>query len=164
GWLRWVLLPLLWGRSRPGPRAIALSAILWGFQALGGHPPYWVLTGLAAVTVLFVRFIDRSKLGETARAALVRIAAFGLLGVAVGAVQLIPTALISMLSQKAGGLGSPALFEFSATPVDLLGVAFANAFTPARSPAWDLYQSWYPGGFWAFLESYAYVRLPALAF
>jgi 4-amino-4-deoxy-L-arabinose transferase-like glycosyltransferase len=155
-WMPWVLLPLLWGRPAPGSRGVALAGILWGVQALGGHPPYWVLTGIAAAMILLAR---RPRL-----AGLRRLLVFGTLGLAVGAVQLIPTALLTTLSWRAQGVGSTSLFEFSATPFDFLGFAFANGFVPAQSPAWDvLNQSWYPGGVWATFEVYGYVGLVGMA-
>ncbi len=156
GWMPWVLLPLLWRRPSPGPGLVALAGVFWGIQALGGHPPYWVLTGIAAVVILLAQSPNRRALG--------RIVLFGLVGVGVGAVQLIPTFLITTLSSRAQGVGPDALFEYSATPFDFLAVAFANAFVPAQGSSWDLYQSWYPGGsVWSTLEVYAYVGLPALA-
>jgi hypothetical protein len=157
GWLPWVILPLVWRRSGPTRGLIALAGVAWGIQALGGHPPYWVLTGITAVTVLIAQ---RPRLGT-----IQRIIGFGLVGFGVGAVQLIPTLLLTTLSTRATGVGSDALFEFSATPFDFLGVAFANAFVPATGSPWNLFQSWYPGGsVWSTLEVYAFVGLPGLAF
>ena len=154
GWMPWVFLPLLWERRGPTLRFILLAAVAWGIQALGGHPPYWVLTGIGAVAIILVRLPSLTGLR--------RVTAFGLTAVLIGAVQLIPTALITLLSERA--LAQPATFEYSGTPFDFLGVGFANAFVPAGGPAWDFSQGWYPGGFWAILESYPYVGLPALAF
>jgi hypothetical protein len=156
GWMPWVFLPLLWRRPSPGRGLVALAGVFWGIQALGGHPPYWVLTGIAAVVILLAQSPNLRGLG--------RIVLFGLVGLGVGAVQLIPTFVITTLSWRAQGVGAGALFEYSATPFDFLAVAFGNAFVPAQGPAWDLSQSWYPGGsVWATLEVYAYVGLPALA-
>ena len=161
GWMPWVLLPLLWRRPRPTRGLIVLAGVFWGIQALGGHPPYWVLTGIAAVTLIVVQAPHlRGAIATTAG----RVVLFGLVGVGVGAVQLIPTLVITALSWRAQGVGSAALFEYSATPFDLLAVAFGNAFVPAQGSGWDLDASWYPGGsVWATLEVYAYVGLPALA-
>jgi hypothetical protein len=156
GWMPWVLLPLLWRRGSPGRGLVALAGVFWGIQALGGHPPYWVLTGIAAVVVILVQSPNIRGLG--------RMVLFGLVSVGVGAVQLIPTFVITTLSWRAQGVSAGALFEYSATPFDFLAVAFANAFVSAQGQAWDLNQSWYPGGsVWATLEVYAYVGLPALA-
>jgi len=154
GWMPWVFLPLLWNRTGPTFSLIILAGFAWGIQALGGHPPYWVLTGVGAVALILARLPNLAGLR--------RVIGFGLMSVLVGSLQLIPTALITVLSERA--LNRPAPFEFSGTPFDFLGVAFANAYVPATGPAWDFAQAWYPGGFWAILESYAYVGLPALAF
>ena len=157
GWMPWVLLPLLWRRPAPTRGLIALAGVFWGIQALGGHPPYWVLTGLAAIVLILVQSPRLRGLGA--------VALFGFVGIAVGAVQLIPTALITTISWRAQGVGANALFEYSATPFDFLAIAFGNAFVPADGSSWNLYASWYPGGsVWATLEVYAYVGLPALAF
>jgi hypothetical protein len=169
GWIPWVLLPLLWRRPAPTRGLVMLAGVFWGVQALGGHPPYWVLTGVAAVTILVAQSV-RARSADPGRAripwrAVRRVALFGLVGVGVGAVQIVPTLVLTTLSWRAQGVGSGALFEFSATPFDLLAVAFGNAFVPASQPAWDLTASWYPGSsVWATLEVYAYVGLPALAF
>jgi hypothetical protein len=156
GWMPWVLLPLLWRRPSPGRGLVVLAGVFWGIQALGGHPPYWVLTGIAAAVIIIAQSPSARGLG--------RIVLFGLVGVGVGAVQLIPTFVITTISWRAQGVGAGSLFEYSATPFDFLAVAFGNAFVPAQGAAWDLYKSWYPGGsVWATLEVYAYVGLPALA-
>jgi hypothetical protein len=155
GWMPWVLLPLIWRRPEPSRGLVALAGILWGIQALGGHPPYWALTGLAAAAIIVAT--SPSVRG------IIRVVAFGTVGVAVGAIQLVPTVLLTAFSGRGQGLPAAELFQFSATPFDFLGIAFANALVPTNTPSWDLLQSWYPGGTWAILEAYAYVGLPALA-
>lgn len=157
GWMPWVVLPVVWRRPAPTRGLVALSGVLWGVQALGGHPPYWVLTGLVVAITLLVQDPGRRALG--------RLALFVVAGAAIGAVQLIPTAILTTLSWRAEGVGSAALFEYSATPFDILAIAFGNAFMPATGDAVDLRQSWYPGGsVWATLEVYAFIGLPALFF
>ena len=154
GWAPWVLLPLL-RRPVPSRMGLVASAVAWGVQALGFHPIPWVLTGLGAAAVLMVR--------RSWRPMLPRVVAFGLIGVAIGAVQLVPTLLLLSESVRAAGLDKVLLFQFSATPFDVLGLAFANAFVPFKTNGWDLGASWYPGGPWAVLEGAAYIGLPALA-
>jgi hypothetical protein len=154
GWMPWVFLSLLWRRTGPTYGLVAIAAAVWGIQALGGHPPYWVMTGVAAIVIIAAQGFSMAGLKQ--------IAAFGALGGLVGSLQLVPTALITVLSERA--LDRATLFEYSATPFDFLGVAFANAYVPATGSAWDFSKGWYPGGFWAILESYAYVGLAVLAF
>jgi hypothetical protein len=157
GWMPWVLLPLLWRRPGPSPPLVALAGLLWGVQALGGHPPYWTLTGIAVVVLILAQ--------SPWRRGLAHIVEFGLIGIGVGAIQIVPTLLLTAMSARAGGIGTERLFEFSATPVDFLAIAFSNAFVQATNPAWDITQSWYPGGVvWSTLEVYAFVGLPAIAF
>jgi len=153
-WMPWILVPLLRQRPRTPARGIVLAGSLWGLQALAGYPPYWVLTGVLAAVLLLWQQPNLIGLRRTV--------VFGFIGVTIGAVQLIPTALLTTLSPHAHGLDAGSLFEFSATPFDFLGLAFANALVPAASPAWDITQSWYPGGMWAFVEAYTYIGLPAL--
>ena len=117
GWLPWVLLPLV-RRPRPTRRGLVAAGILWGIQALAGHPNIWLLTGLTAVVVL---------IATTPRVVTVgRVLAFGFIGVAVGAVQLIPTAILTTLSVRSAALSRIDLFTSAATPFDVLGFAFAN--------------------------------------
>ena len=155
-WMPWIFLILVWRRPSATRWHIVGAAMVWGFQATAGHPPYWVLTGIAAAVIIISRSPDLRGLA----AALV----FGLVGVLVGAVQLVPTAVLTTLSFRAEGLDPAVLFRFSATPFDILGLAFANAFAPTGPPATDLTASWYPpGGVWALIEMYAFIGLPALA-
>ncbi len=156
GWLPWILLPLVWSRGRPTALSVAVAGAFFGIQALSGFPPYWFLSGLLATLVLAYR--------SGLRRSLWAVPLFGLVGLGVGAIQLIPTVVLVGLSTRSGGVGTENLFEFSATPFDFLFVAFANAFVPLRIPQWDIYEGWQPAvSFWALLEGYAFVGLPAIA-
>jgi hypothetical protein len=150
----WVLLPLV---RRPGPTRPGLVAAgaLFGIQALAGHPNTWLLTGLTAAIVLLAI--------SPRPGALARVAGFGLLGAAVGAVQLIPTAILTTLSVRSRALSSDDLFTSAATPFDILGFAFQGAFVRVAGGAWDPFTGWYPDGTFALLEAAAYVGLPVLA-
>ena len=152
-WMPWVLLPLAAGRA-PRRSEVVLAGLLWGVQALAGHPNTWLLTGVAAL-VLLVR--------RPWPASMVRIAVFGVVGAAVGAMQLVPTALLRDVSARAGGLSADDLFLNAATPFDLIGAAFANAFLRASSTEWDYATSWFPDGHFPLLEAGLYVGLPVLA-
>ncbi|HEU0237582.1 MAG TPA: hypothetical protein VFR14_14180 [Candidatus Limnocylindrales bacterium] len=150
----WILLPLV---RRPAPTRIGLAAagIMFGIQALAGHPNTWLLTGLTAAVVL-VATAPRPR-------TIARILGFGLLGAAVGAVQLIPTALLTTLSVRSRALSPDDLFTSAATPFDLLGFAFAAPFARVAGGSWDPFTGWYPDGTFALLEAGAYVGLPVLA-
>jgi hypothetical protein len=153
GWLPWVLLPIA-GRSSPTPVAVATSGMLWGIQALIGHPNTWLLTGAAAAIFLLHRPL-RTSLGH--------LGGFALIGGAVGAVQLVPTLLIQGISVRAAGLSANDLFTSATTPFDVIGLGFANAFVRAGADgAWDFASTWYPDGIFALLEAGAYVGLPSL--
>lgn len=159
GWLPWVLLPLVRPggvRSVPSRRAALAAGTAWGIQALAAHPNTWLLTGFAAAILAIA--------GAPRLATVGRLAATGLVGIAIGAVQLVPTAILTTLSVRESALGPSDLFGAAATPFDPLGLAFANAFAPgAAGGEWDRYAAWYPDGTFALLEAAAYVGLPVLA-
>ena len=150
----WILLPLV---RRPGPTRAGLVAagVLFGLQALAGHPNTWFLTGLTAAVVLLATAPRRETVA--------RVLGFGLLGSAVGAVQLVPTALLTTLSVRSRALSPDDLFTSAATPFDLLGFAFAAPFARVEGGSWNPFSGWYPDGTFALLEASAYVGLPVLA-
>ena len=154
GWMPWVLLPL---SRRPGPTRAGLvaSGICWGIQALAGHPNTWFLTGVAAVVLMLA-------LAPNPRT-LLRVGGFGVLGIAVGAVQILPTLLLTTLSVRSLGVSADDAFTSSSTGFDPLGFAFANVFVLGQSLGWNPFSVWYPDGIFALLESSAYVGLPVLA-
>jgi hypothetical protein len=152
-WLPWVLLPLV-RRPAATRRGLVAAGILWGFQALAGHPNTWLLTGIAAAVLLAT---------GARRQSLRHLAAFGALGVAVGAVQLLPTFLLTTLSVRATGLSEADLFASAATPFDPLGLFFASAFTQSSQGTWDIRTVWYPNGIFALLEVSTYVGIPLVA-
>jgi len=153
-YLPWVLVPLV---RRPGPTRSGLVAagLLLGIQAWTGHPNTWLLTALAAAVVMLVTAPRVRTLG--------RIAGLGLIGGAVGAVQLLPTAILTTLSVRSRALSPTDLFASASTPFDVLSFAFQNAFVRTRDGAWDHSTIWYPDGSFALLEAAAYVGLPVLA-
>jgi hypothetical protein len=155
GWMPWVLMPILWPRGRLSAGWVAVAGILWGVQALALHPSYWVMTGMAAGVLIVARTRDLRGILKSVL--------FGFVGVGVGAIQVVPTLLLSAYSPRGHGLDPSDLFRLSATPLDFLLVAFSNAFVPSGSPSSNLLASWYPGGTWAIIEGYAYVGLPVLA-
>ncbi|HET8587964.1 MAG TPA: hypothetical protein VFM74_08850, partial [Candidatus Limnocylindria bacterium] len=152
GWLPWVLLPLA-GRSPPRRGAILTAGLAWGVQALAGHPNTWLLTGLAAGVLLLRRPL---------LPAVGRLAVFAAVGVGVGAVQLLPTVLLQLVSVRAGGLSADDLFTSAATPFDVLGLGFVNAFIRSSNGSWDFPTTWYPDGIFALLEAASYVGLPVV--
>ena len=153
-WVPWVVLPLL-RRPAPSRAGLALAGVAWGIQALAGHPNTWLLTGVCAAAILLA--------ARPGLAAVGRVIGLGLIGVGVGAVQIIPTVILLRLSVRSGGLGAPDLFSNSATVLDPLLAAFANVFVPGGPDGWDLGRIWYPGGVYGIHEAAAYVGLPVLA-
>ena len=152
--LPWILIPLV---RRPAPTRAGLVAagLLYGVQALHGHPNTWLLTGIAAAVVM-LSIAPRPR-------TLLRVIGFGLLGAAVGAVQILPTLVITTLSVRNDALSRSDVFTNSATPFDVLLLAFQNAFVRAPDDAWVRSTMWYPDGTFGLLESAAYVGLPVLA-
>ena len=149
----WVLLPLV---RRPAPTrgGLVAAGLLLGVQAWTGHPNTWLLTGLAAAIVLLTISPSPRQLG--------RVIGFGLLGGAVGAVQLLPTLLLTTLSVRSDALSPTDLFTSASTPFDVLLFGFQNAFLRVSDGAWDIYTNWYPDGTFALLEAAAFVGLPIL--
>lgn len=152
GWLPWVLLPLA-GRVAPRRGELLLAGLAWGVQALAGHPNTWLLTGIAALVLLLRRPL-LPALGRTA--------VFAAIGGGLGAVQLLPTALLQLVSVRAAGLSADDLFTSAATPFDVLGLGFVNAFIRSSNGSWDFPTTWYPDGIFALLEAAAYVGLPVI--
>jgi hypothetical protein len=152
-WAPWVLLAIS-ARRPPRRGELVAAGVLWGLQALTGHPQTWMLTGLAA-GVLLVRRPWPEALG--------RLLVLGALGVAIGAAQLIPTYMLLGLSNRAEGLPPNELFGNATTVFDVLGVGFANAFALTVDGAWDYVTNWYPDGQFTLLNAGLYLGLPVLA-
>jgi Gpi18-like mannosyltransferase len=153
GWLPWVLLPLT-RRNGPTRAGLVAAGTMWGIQALAGHPNLWLFTGIAAVTLMLATHPHWITLA--------RVAGFGLLGGAIGAVQLLSTLMLTPLSVRVTGLNANDLFASSSTPLDPLSFAFANVFVQSSNGSWNLASTWYPNGPFALLETTAYVGLPIL--
>ena len=153
-WLPWILVPLV-RRPAPTRAGLAIAGALFGLQALAGHPNTWLLTGITATVLLLAH---RPRI-----AGLSRVVGFWLLGGAVGAAQLLPTAILTTLSVRSQALSSADLFASASTPFDALGLAFQGAFAPVSNGSWNLYVTWYPDGSFALLEAAVYVGLPVIA-
>jgi hypothetical protein len=153
-WLPWILLPL---SRTPSPTRVGLviAGVAWGLQALAGHPNTWLLTGIAAATLLVATHRDRSLVP--------RLLVFGGVGIAVGAIQLVPTLLLTTLSVRSLGLSADDAFAAAATPFDALGFAFSQPFIRSGRDGWDIFTNWYPDGIFALLEASAFVGLPVIA-
>ena len=152
-YIPWILVPLV-RRPAPTGRGLAAAGILFGVQALAGHPNTWLLTGLAVVLVMLAT--------KPRPMTLVRIVAFGLLGVGVGGVQLVPTAVLTTLSVRSTGLSTADLFSSTATPFDILGLVFQGAFLKVEGGAWNPYTTWYPDAAFALYEAAWYIGFPVL--
>ena len=153
-WLPWILLPLV-RRPRPTRAGLVASGILFGVQALAGHPNTWLLTW---ITVSVVLMAGRDGWVAGGRRAI----GIGLLGAAIGAVQLVPTALLTTLSVRSTALSPNDLFASAATPFDVLAFGFQGAFARIQGGSWNIYSNWYPDGSFALFEVAAYVGLPVL--
>ncbi len=154
-WLPWILLPLV-RRPRPSREGLVASGILFGVQALAGHPNTWLLTGVA-FTVVLMAGQDGPVAGFR------RAVGVGLLGAGIGAIQLIPTAILTTLSVRSSSLSPQDLFAASSTPFDLLFPGFSSAFIRIPDGFWDFYTVWYPDGVFAHLEAAVFLGLPVVA-
>jgi hypothetical protein len=153
-WLPWVLLPL---SRRPAPTRAGLvgAAIAWGIQALAGHPNVWLLTGACAAVLLLATGRDRRSVGQ--------VLVFGLVGGAIGSIQLLPTLVLTGLSVRGEGLSANDVFTSAATVFDPLAFGFAQPFVRGGAEGWDIFTTWYPDGIFALYEASAFVGLAALA-
>jgi hypothetical protein len=152
GWMPWVFLPLLWERRGPTLRFILLAAVAWGIQALGGHPPYWVLTGIGAAAIILVRLPSltsvrplKVRVGITLTRSSARI----------------PPALITVLSERA--LASTGDLRVQRHAVRLPRGRIRERVRPPVARR-GLPQGWYPAGSGRSSSPTPYVGLPALAF
>jgi len=143
-WLPWLLWAARRVAQRPRRRETLWLALFWGLMLLAGHAQTaWYSALLVALWSLFwlQRPFWRSGL------ALVQAA---LLGTALAAVALLPTAVYLQQSQRAGGAPAWAL-DYSFWPWHFLTLVAPDAFgTPARGTYW---------GYGAFWEDAAYVGL-----
>ncbi len=147
-WLPWLLWASRGVAQQPTRRNTALLSLLWGLQLLAGHAQTAWYSGL--LMVLWALWWLRKPYGKRL-AALVGAA---LLGVALAAAQLLPTAVYLLQSQRAGGAPAWAL-DYSLWPWHFITLIAPNAFgTPAHGDYW---------GFGAFWEDAMYVgMLPLL--
>ena len=153
-YLPWVLVPLV-RRPHPTRGGLVAAGLLLGVQAWTGHPNTWLLTALAAGVVMLATAPRVATLG--------RIVGLGLLAGAVGAVQLLPTAILTTLSVRSEALSATDLFASASTPFDILSFGFQNAFVRSTEGAWRTSTTWYPDGPFALFEASAYVGLAVLA-
>jgi hypothetical protein len=152
-WLPWILLLLA---RRPAPRRLEIvgAGALWGWQALAGHPNTWLLTGIAAGLLILANGRSVRSLGH--------VLVFGVVGAAVGSIQLLPTFVLTGLSVRSTGLSADDVFTSAATVFDPLGFGFARPFLGADQNGWDIFTVWYPDGIFALYEAAAFVGLVVL--
>ena len=135
-WIPWLLWAARRVAEQPTRRRVAGLAGLWGLQLLAGHTQTaWYTALLVGVWVLFWL---RRPLGKR----LAALAAAAFLGVALAAVQWLPTAVYLWQSQRAGGAPAWAL-DYSFWPWHFLTLLMPDAF---GSPAHGNY--WGYGAFW----------------
>ena len=124
------LLLLLGGRTWRSPtrRRIAALAVAVALQLLAGHSQesYMNLAALAA----YVTFLTVHRYGWrrflSGRRSVLAVAAAVALGVALAAVQLVPTLELTRLSIRSGGLTFRTASSFSLQPADLLSALLPN--------------------------------------
>ncbi len=128
----WSYLPLLlyscqrWWQTRR-PWFIGLGGICIGMQALSSHPQMVLYSGIAAFLWLLWRFLERPSARGAARA-LAWLAAAPVLGMAVGAVQLLPGYEFSRSSTRGSDLPPEQAASYSLPPEESLTMAFPHLF------------------------------------
>ncbi len=136
-----------------GGRAGIALAILWSIQLLAGHPQVSYFTGLVLCATLVVRW------WQTRAVALSAAAGWFVFAIAVGTLvagaQIVPSAELSRLTYREGGLSFEQSAAYAASQRSLLLFFFPYAY---GDPGRDDFRL--PGLFW---EQYGYLGLvPAL--
>ncbi|HFC09687.1 MAG TPA: hypothetical protein ENJ54_07570 [Chloroflexi bacterium] len=147
-WIPWLLWAARRVAERPTRRRVAGLAGLWGLQLLAGHTQTaWYTALLVGVWVLF-------WLRKPLKKRVAALAAAAFLGLALAAVQWLPTAVYLWQSQRAGGAPAWAL-DYSFWPWHFLTLLMPDAFgNPAHGNYW---------GYGAFWEDAVYLgMLPLL--
>ena len=127
-WLMWAVLGgVRWGR----PRDIAWTALFSGLLLLAGHAQTaWYGLLLAALFALYEAARARAPRWYIRLAALAGGAA---LGVGIAAVQLLPTAELMSVSQRANGVDTARAMNFSYAPARALNLLSPDVFgNPGR--------------------------------
>ena len=119
-WLPWLIVAVDALAARPGPARIAPLAGATTMILLAGHAQW------AAYSLLLAGAYGlwRIAAGRGSARALLSMAAAVLLGAGLAAAQLIPTAELQRLSQRAGGVDEAFALNFSLAPIAL--VTFLN--------------------------------------
>ncbi|MFN8522081.1 MAG: hypothetical protein U0821_03150 [Chloroflexota bacterium] len=155
-WLPWVLAwTELSFRVRRLARValLALAAASYGIQILAGHPQPPVLTGeLLAAYVLWRqlaqvcgRSTTRSSRAPVLRAfadGFIAVGFIALVGLAIGAVQLLPQYELSRESWRAAGWSYRDAIEYSLPPINLITLIFPYFFRTADGGQWSLWLIW----------------------
>jgi len=147
-WIPWLLWAARRAAERPTRRRILILGGIWGLQLLAGHAQTaWYSALMVGLWALF-------WLKKPVWTRIAALAAAATLGTALAAVQLLPTAVYLMQSQRAGGAPAWAL-DYSFWPWHFLTLLMPDAFgNPAHGNYW---------GYGAFWEDAAYVgMLPLL--
>ena len=125
-WMPWMLGAGHQLVVRPGPRPLALLALLIALQALAGHSQqlYIGLCGLAVYSVwTYVREVQAGsfRIGDSGSwHRLAVLAGSGLLAAGLSAAQMVPTLELSNLSIRSGGLSYWEATAFSLPPFEIL--------------------------------------------
>ncbi len=128
----WSLLPLaLYGCERwmRSGRAVfaGLAGLALGLQGLASHPQMMLYTGGAVLIWLAWRAAQTGGGRSWARAG-VGLVAVALLGLAIGAVQLLPGYNFSQVSSRGGDLSPEMAASYSLPPEETLTMAFPRLF------------------------------------
>ncbi|MBN2586198.1 MAG: hypothetical protein JXA64_04505 [Candidatus Fermentibacteraceae bacterium] len=130
----WSYLPLLlygcekWMQTGKG-RFVALGSLAIGMQALASHPQMLLYSGIAALSWMAFRTASADgKLGSRIGRSFFGLTAIILLGVAIGAVQLLPGYNFSRYSTRGEDLALDQAESYSLPPEESLAMVFPHLF------------------------------------
>lgn len=109
--------------QKPTWRWFVASAVLLGFYFLGAHAqmPLFAIVGLVIYVIGRALMVRREGLSwKDVAWTLARLAALGMLGIGLAAIQLVPMAQTVALSNRSGGVGADVALGYSLPPEQIL--------------------------------------------
>lgn len=144
-WIPWILL-FTKGLITKKARYFWLTGLVFGFQFLAGHAQtawYTALLGGLWITFWSINTVDREHLVKNFIITWGKFIGAGLLGVAISAIQLVPTLEYLLQSQRASEFGYAKAMTYSFWPWRFLTLFMPDLFgNPASGNYWGYGNYW----------------------